>query len=75
MREVYGACSLDCPDAYAWAVTVDDNGQAMKLRGRMDHPYTRRQLCRKINPRLSYATSPAPSNWPPPSCRWPKEPG
>lgn len=59
MREVHGACSLDCPDACAWTVTVDDGGQAVKLRGRKDHPYTRGQLCRKVNPWLSYATDPS----------------
>ena len=59
MREVHGACSLDCPDACAWTVTVDDDGEAVKLRGRKDHPYTRGQLCRKVNPWLSFARDPS----------------
>lgn len=58
-REVVGACSLDCPDACAWVVTVDDDGKAIKLRARKDHPYTRGQLCKKVNPWLDYAADPS----------------
>lgn len=53
-REVLGACSLDCPDACAWVVTVED-GEAVKLRGNPDHPYTRGGLCTKVNPYLTWS--------------------
>ena len=43
-REVPGACPLDCPDGCSWIVTVRD-GEAVKLRGTPDHPFTRGALC------------------------------
>ncbi|MER6950616.1 molybdopterin oxidoreductase family protein [Nonomuraea sp. NPDC000554] len=43
-----GACPLDCPDTCSWVVTVED-GQAVKMRGNPDHPYTRGALCVKVN--------------------------
>jgi len=46
---VVGACSLDCPDACSWVVTLED-GVPIKLRGNADHPYTRKGLCVKVNP-------------------------
>lgn len=58
MREVIGACALDCPDACSWVVTVDDDGTAVSLRGNKDHPFTRGGLCAKVNPYLDYAASP-----------------
>ena len=58
MREVHGACPLDCPDACAWTLTVDGS-QPVKLRARKDHPYTQGQLCRKVNPWLEYAADPS----------------
>ena len=58
MREVHGACPLDCPDACAWTVTVD-GPVPVKVRARKDHPYTRGQLCRKVNPWLEYASDPS----------------
>ncbi|MEV0621609.1 molybdopterin-dependent oxidoreductase [Nonomuraea sp. NPDC050404] len=45
---VLGACPLDCPDGCSWVVTVE-NGEAVKLRGNPDHPYTRGALCVKVN--------------------------
>ncbi|KAB8188679.1 molybdopterin-dependent oxidoreductase [Nonomuraea phyllanthi] len=45
---VLGACPLDCPDGCSWIVTVE-NGEAVKLRGNPDHPYTRGALCVKVN--------------------------
>lgn len=58
MREVIGACPLDCPDACSWVVTVDDENVPVKLRGNPDHPFTRGGLCVKVNPYLEWASSP-----------------
>lgn len=58
MHEVIGGCPLDCPDACSWVVTVDDAGQAVKLRGNADHPFTRGGLCVKVNPYLDWAANP-----------------
>ena len=58
MREVIGACPLDCPDACSWVVTVDDDDVPVKLRGNPDHPFTRGGLCVKVNPYLDWASSP-----------------
>ncbi len=52
--EIKGACPLDCPDCCSWTVTVED-GQAVKLRGAKDHPFTRGGLCTKMNPYLDYS--------------------
>jgi len=45
---VRGACHHDCPDTCVWDVTVED-GRAVKLRGNVDHPFTRGELCPKVN--------------------------
>ncbi|MEV4399063.1 molybdopterin oxidoreductase family protein [Nonomuraea sp. NPDC049607] len=50
---VLGACPLDCPDTCSWVVTVRD-GQAVKMRGNPDHPYTRGALCVKVNRYLEH---------------------
>lgn len=47
-RIVNGACPLDCPDTCAWQIEVE-NGRAVRMRGRRDHPYTRGALCGKVN--------------------------
>ncbi|MCX6542483.1 MAG: molybdopterin-dependent oxidoreductase, partial [Actinobacteria bacterium] len=57
--DVIGACPLDCPDACSWVVTVNDNGQAVKLRGNADHPHTRGGLCVKVNPYLEFSNDPS----------------
>lgn len=51
--KVLGACPLDCPDGCSWVVTVED-GEAVKLRGNPDHPYTRGALCVKVNRYLEH---------------------
>lgn len=56
-RQVPGACPLDCPDTCSWLVTVRD-GQAVRLRGDPQHPYTRGVLCNKLKGYLAYARSP-----------------
>ncbi len=45
---VLGTCHHDCPDTCGWVVTVED-GKAVKLRGNPDHPYSRGELCPKVN--------------------------
>jgi anaerobic selenocysteine-containing dehydrogenase len=45
---VHGTCHHDCPDSCGWTVNVED-GIAVKLRGRADHPYSKGELCPKVN--------------------------
>ncbi len=45
---VLGTCHHDCPDSCGWVVTVEE-GQAVKMRGNPDHPYSRGELCPKVN--------------------------
>jgi len=47
-RTVLGTCHHDCPDTCGWVVTVEDT-RAVKLRGNPDHPYSRGELCPKVN--------------------------
>ncbi len=54
---VHGTCHHDCPDSCGWEVTVDD-GVAVKLRGRADHPYSHGELCPKVNRFLDRVYSP-----------------
>jgi anaerobic selenocysteine-containing dehydrogenase len=51
--DVHGACPLDCPDTCSWIVTVRD-GEAVRLRGNRDHPFTRGALCAKVNHYLEH---------------------
>lgn len=46
---VYGSCPHDCPDCCALETRVDDQGRAISVRGRVDHPVTRGWLCAKVN--------------------------
>src|ERR1700676_1338692 len=50
-------CALDCPDACAMLVTVED-GHATRLRGDPDHPITRGFLCAKVTRYLEREYSP-----------------
>lgn len=45
---VRGGCPLDCPDACATLVTVED-GKATRIQGDKDHPFTQGFLCTKVN--------------------------
>nr|BBH91319.1 molybdopterin oxidoreductase [Thermosporothrix sp. COM3] len=49
LRIVYGACPHDCPDCCALETQVDEQGRAVSVRGRADHPVTRGWLCAKVN--------------------------
>ncbi len=57
-RTVLGTCHHDCPDSCGWVVTVDDDGRATKLRGNPAHPYSRGELCPKVNRFLDRVYSP-----------------
>jgi len=61
IRTVDGTCHHDCPDSCGWTVTVDDDGPApvaVKLRGNADHPYSKGELCPKVNRFLDRVYSP-----------------
>ena len=54
---VHGTCHHDCPDSCGWQVTVE-GGQAVKLRGNPAHPYSKGELCPKVNRYLDRVYSP-----------------
>jgi anaerobic selenocysteine-containing dehydrogenase len=56
-RKVLGTCHHDCPDSCGWVVTVED-GRAVRLRGNPHHPYSRGELCPKVNRFLDRVHSP-----------------
>src|SRR5918994_759433 len=56
-RDVPGACPLDCPDGCSWIVTVRD-GEAVRLRGTPEHPFTRGALCNKVTRYLDHTRAP-----------------
>ncbi|GAC1640826.1 MAG: molybdopterin oxidoreductase family protein [Ktedonobacteraceae bacterium] len=49
LRVVHGACPHDCPDTCALETLVDEQGKAVRVRGRADHPITQGWLCVKVN--------------------------
>ena len=49
LRVVYSVCPHDCPDCCALETQVDEQGRAVSIRGRADHPVTRGWLCAKVN--------------------------
>jgi anaerobic selenocysteine-containing dehydrogenase len=67
-RTVLGTCHHDCPDTCGWVVTVEDSHggadgapdgpRAVRLRGNPDHPYSRGELCPKVNRFLDRVYSP-----------------
>ena len=51
-RTVLGTCHHDCPDSCGWVATVDDTPTGpvvVKLRGNPEHPFSRGELCPKVN--------------------------
>ena len=54
---VHGTCHHDCPDSCGWKVTVRD-GRAETMRGNPDHPYSKGELCPKVNRFLHRVYSP-----------------
>jgi anaerobic selenocysteine-containing dehydrogenase len=57
MPIVLGTCHHDCPDSCGWVATVEE-GVAVRLRGNPDHPYSRGELCPKVNRFLDRVYSP-----------------
>ncbi|NKB42434.1 MAG: molybdopterin-dependent oxidoreductase, partial [Ilumatobacter sp.] len=60
-QTVHGACHHDCPDSCGWTVTVDHSTSApvaVKLRGNPNHPFSRGELCPKVNRFLDRVYSP-----------------
>ncbi|MDH3397645.1 MAG: molybdopterin-dependent oxidoreductase [Acidimicrobiia bacterium] len=57
VETVLGTCHHDCPDTCGWIATVED-GIAVKLRGNPAHPYSRGELCPKVNRFLHRVYSP-----------------
>src|SRR5215207_8112802 len=47
-QTVLGTCHHDCPDSCGWVATVEA-GAVVKLRGNPAHPYSRGELCPKVN--------------------------
>ncbi len=45
---VLGTCHHDCPDSCGWVVTVEA-GVAVSMRGNPAHPFSRGELCPKVN--------------------------
>jgi anaerobic selenocysteine-containing dehydrogenase len=61
MRTVIGACHHDCPDSCGWVATIDDTPTgpvAVKLRGNPEHPFSKGELCPKVNRFLERVYSP-----------------
>lgn len=48
---VIGACPHDCPDTCAFHTVVQD-GRAVRIEARKDHPVTQGWLCAKVSPYL-----------------------
>jgi len=60
-RVVHGTCHHDCPDSCGWHVTVAGEGpteQAVQLRGNPAHPFSKGELCPKVNRFLDRVYSP-----------------
>lgn len=60
-RTVTGVCPHDCPDSCGWVVTVEDRPGGpvpVRLRGNPEHPYSKGELCPKVNRYLDRAMSP-----------------
>ena len=62
MRTVTGVCHHDCPDSCGWIVTVESDAEggerATKMRGNPEHPFSRGELCPKVNRYLDRVYSP-----------------
>ncbi len=56
-RILHSTCALDCPDACALLVTIED-GKAVRLQGDPSHPVTRGFLCGKVARYLEREYSP-----------------
>ena len=54
---VLGTCHHDCPDSCGWVATVDE-GRVVQLRGNPAHPYSRGELCPKVNGFVDHVGAP-----------------
>ncbi len=54
---VHGTCHHDCPDSCGWQVTVE-HGVAVRMRGNAAHPFSKGELCPKVNRYLDRVYSP-----------------
>ena len=52
-----GTCHHDCPDSCGWVVTVEGD-EAVRLRGNPEHPFSKGELCPKVNRYLDRVYSP-----------------
>ena len=52
-----GTCHHDCPDSCGWVVTVEGD-EAVRMRGNPDHPFSKGELCPKVNRYLDRVYSP-----------------
>ena len=57
-KQVRSVCALDCPDACAVLVSIDESGRATKLSGDPKHPITRGFLCGKVTKYLERQYNP-----------------
>jgi anaerobic selenocysteine-containing dehydrogenase len=48
VKTIHAVCPHDCPDTCAMLVDVDDNGQAVRVRGDAANPFTHGGLCVKV---------------------------
>ena len=46
--QVLGTCHHDCPDSCGWTATAED-GVLTNLRGNPEHPFSKGELCPKVN--------------------------
>ena len=46
--QVLGTCHHDCPDSCGWVATATD-GVLTSVKGNPDHPYSKGELCPKVN--------------------------
>ncbi len=57
-RTIHSVCALDCPDACALLIDIDEQGRGSRLRGDPAHPVTRGFLCAKVARYLEHEYSP-----------------
>lgn len=56
MIEVLGTCHHDCPDSCGWIATAVD-GKLTSVKGNPAHPFSKGELCPKVNKFVSRVTS------------------
>ncbi|MFT4597039.1 MAG: anaerobic selenocysteine-containing dehydrogenase, partial [Paracrocinitomix sp.] len=56
MIEVLGTCHHDCPDSCGWIATAVD-GKLTSVKGNPAHPFSKGELCPKVNKFVGRVTS------------------